>query len=134
MNRLQGNIADIETSGNLSVVSVTINDQVLLKAIVVETPETATYLRMSNQVSVLFKETEVILGTGENHTISVQNKIRGSIINIDKGTLLSKVRLNTVAGEITAIVSTAAVIELNLKLQLNVTAIIKLNEMMLSEL
>jgi len=134
MNSLQGHIVNIEVSGNLSIVSVAISEQILLKAIVIETPETASYLQKGRQISMLFKETEVIIGTGKNNAISLQNKIPGRIKHIEKGKLLSKIILDISNGEIISIISTNAVDQLGLKVHLNVTAMIKLNEVMLSEI
>jgi molybdopterin-binding protein len=132
MNRLQGNIVAIEVSGAMSVVSVAITEKILLKAIVIETPETAAYLHEGSEIAMLFKETEVIIGTGENHRISLQNKIPAKIRHIEKGALLSKINLDITPVEITAIISTHGVAELGLKARLNVTAMIMFNVMMLS--
>ena len=134
MNRLQGHIVDIEVSGNLSVVTVAIDNNIRLKAIVIETPESAEYLRKERQILLLFKETEVIIGTGKNFQVSVLNRIPGKIINIEKGRLLSRIVLETDGGEITAIIGSHAVDQLRLKMDLDVTAMIKLNEVMLKEI
>ena len=134
MNRLQGHIVDIDVSGNLSVVTVAVDNNIRLKAIVIETPETAEYLRKDRQILLLFKETEVIIGTGKNFKVSVLNRIAGKIRNIEKGRLLSRVVLETAGGEITAIIGSHAVDLLRLKRDLDVTAMIKLNEVMLKEI
>ncbi len=134
MNRLQGDIVQIETSGHLSIVSVMVSKALILKAIVVETPKTAPYLKEGNSIAVLFKETEVIIGTDQVDTISLQNKIPSTISQVEKGTLLSKLSLTTGQAGITAIISTKAVTQLNLTPDSKVIAMIKLNEMMLSEL
>lgn len=133
MNEFRGEIIDIEVSGSLSLVSVNIGDYFVLKSIVIETPETADYLSLKKQIKVLFKETEVILCTENNVAISLQNRIEGVIKHIEKGTLLSKVEITTKAGELVSIISTNAVNQLGLKHGTNVIAMVKLNEIMLSE-
>lgn len=133
MNEFRGEIIDIEVSGSLSLVSVNIGDYFVLKSIVIETPETADYLSLKKQIKVLFKETEVILCTENNVAISLQNRIEGIIKHIEKGTLLSKVEITTKAGELVSIISTNAVNQLGLKHGIDIFAMVKLNEIMLSE-
>jgi len=134
MNSLSGHITHIETSGNLSVVQVAVDEQITLKSIVIETSETASYLRVGTAISVLFKETEVIISTGETDTISLQNKIPAKIRHIEQGKLLSKLTLETAQGNIESIISTNSVLKLGLEPGKNVTAMIKLNEVMLREI
>ena len=55
MNRFPGHISAIEVSGNLSLVTVSLQHEVGIKAIVIETPDTAKYLHVGNEVNVLFK-------------------------------------------------------------------------------
>lgn len=133
MNRLSGNISNIEVSGNLSLVSVALNGDITLKTIVIETPDTASYLSKGNKIDVLFKETEVILGSDQKHAISIQNQLQGTVLMIDKAELLTKVVVRTEVGEITSILSTEDAVQLGLENQMSVIAMIKLNEIMLSE-
>ena len=133
MNSLSGHIADVEVSGSFSLVSVEITEKITLQSIVIETPETASYLTKGNQIQVLFNETEVVIGTSENHSISLQNRINGLIKMIERGKLISRVVVNTEVGEIVAVISTNAVDQLGLKEQFAVSAMVKLNEIMLSE-
>lgn len=132
MNSFKGNICHINTKGNLSIVAIRVNNEIVIKSIVLETPKTASFLVVNNEIEVLFKETEVILSIDLNSKNSVQNRILGTIKHIEKGALLSKVTLDTSAGELTTIISTDAITDLNLKLNLKVIALIKLNEIMLS--
>ncbi len=132
MNNFAGHIDKIEVSGNLSLVSVCILDEINLQAIVVDTPDTASYLQIGNRIRVLFKETEVFLGLGEDIPVSVQNRIKGVVVSIEKGTLLSSVVIQTTVGNLVSVISTKAVNQLNLKQSITVTAFIKLNEIMLA--
>ena len=133
MNRVRGHIADIKVNGSLSLVAVDIDAKVVLKSIVIETPETASYLTIGNKVEVLFKETEVVIGTAVDHAISLQNRIHGTITKIERGELISSVVLDTAVGVLVSVISTAAVDSLGLKERFKVLAMIKLNEIMLSE-
>ena len=133
MNSFKGDIVNVETSGGLSLVSVKVHEDITLKSIVIETPETAPHLKIGNELNVLFKETEVVIGTQENHSISLQNRIAGTVSSIEKGTLISKVVLSSAIGDVTAIISSNAVHTLQLKEQSQIVAMVKLNEIMLSK-
>ncbi|MFT4568319.1 MAG: molybdate transport system regulatory protein [Saprospiraceae bacterium] len=132
MNRLSGHISAIEVCGSMSLVTIDISSTIHLKTIIIETPETASYLLAGNPVQAVFKETEVIIGTDETHNISLQNRLPGQIITIESGKLISKIAISTEAGIIVSIISTNAVNSLNLQKDLRVIAMIKLNEIMLS--
>lgn len=132
MNILIGKIEEIKVNGSLSLIHVRV-EQTILSTIVIDTPKTTSYLQLGNTVKVIFKETEVIIGKGTHHTISLQNKLTGKIESIEPGELLSKLTLDTSAGKVTSIITTNAVNNLQLKKDSEVTAMIKTNELMLSE-
>ena len=132
MNKLSGHISEVKVNGALSQVTVAISKSSQLKAIVIESPETATYLQIANPVSVIFKETEVILAK-HDQKLSLLNKIKGEVRQIKKGVLLSEVGLSTEAGPVRAIISTEALDELDLKISEKVIALVKQNEIMLAE-
>ena len=134
MNELRGHIKTVEVSGNLSLVGVELQNGQLFKVIVIDTPQSASYLKRETDVAVVFKETEVIIGTGTQFQISLQNQIPATIAQLEQGKLLSKLKLETTNGSISAIISSAAVDNLNLTLGQEVTAMIKLNEVMLRAL
>ena len=132
MNKLSGHISEVKVNGALSQVTVAISETSHLKVIVIENPETASYLRIDNPVSVIFKETEVVLAKNDQK-LSLLNKIKGEVRLIKRGVLLSEVGLNTEAGTVHAIISTEALDELDLKISEKVTALVKQNEIMLAE-
>ena len=132
MNILKGKIEAITVNGSLSLVHVKVKDT-RLSAIVIDTPETASYLKIGHSIDVIFKETEVIIGMGVEHQISLQNKLEGTVQSIESGSLLSKLILDTQAGQVTSIITTNAVKQLGLQTGSQITAMIKTNEMMLSE-
>lgn len=133
MNSLKGHIKEVQVNGSLSLVTVVLSDQILFKAIIIETPETVSYLTAGHLVKVLFKETEVIIGKDIKHLISLQNQLRGVIIRIERGLLLSNILINTPVGDISSILTTNAVDQLGLEEELTVCAMVKTNEIMLSE-
>ena len=132
MNNLQGKIHDIKTSESLSLIYVMVNN-CKITAIVIDTPKTNKLLEKGKNVTVIFKETEVIIGKGHNHEISMQNKFEGFIKHIESKNLLSKVTVSTKVGDIKSIITTNAVNQLQLTVNKEVTAMVKTNEIMLTE-
>lgn len=133
MNKLKAYISDIEVNGSLSLVTLKVSETCFLRTIIVETPQSVDYLTEGHPIFVMFKETEVVIATGDLSQISLQNRIPGSISQLDIGSLISKVHLQTDVGNIISIISTRAVNQLELHQNAKVTALIKLNEIMLSE-
>ncbi|WP_109851156.1 molybdopterin-binding protein [Aquimarina sp. AU58] len=132
MNVLQGEIMSIKTNGSLSLVTVHVGT-INFNTIIIETPDTASYLKQGNHIKMIFKETEVIVGKGVEHSLSIQNKAIGEIINIKKGTLLSTLTIDSTVGHLTAIITSDAVDQLQLEIGEKITAMIKTTEIMLSE-
>ena len=132
MNIFSGLIASIKVSGNISLITINVNN-IFFKTMVIETPATAAWLKMDSPIHVIFKETEVIIGRGLEHSVSLQNKVPGKIIDIEKGELMSKIIVDTAVGNIVAVISLDAVLQLNLQVGETVSAMIKTNEIMISQ-
>lgn len=132
MNILKGKIASIKVNGDLSIVKVDLGN-ILFSTILIDTPETADFLKLNNEVKVIFKETEVILGVGDMSGISLRNKLFGVVHRIESDELLSKVTIKTDVGIISSIITSNAVKQLNIVEGLELSAMIKTNEMMLSK-
>ena len=132
MNSLNGKIQQLEISGNLTLVTIKV-EECVFKSIVVETPETAKYLIEGGEILVMFKETEVILAKDLEIEISLRNKMPGTIKFIESGALLSKLILDTNAGEIISIITTNAVNNLGLTTGSKILAMVKTNEVLLAE-
>ncbi|TRX58465.1 tobe domain protein [Fulvivirga sp. M361] len=131
MNTLSGEIDHVTVSDHLSLVKVKVGSS-YLSAVVIDTPNTADYLHVNNQVKVVFKETEVIVGKGDGHRVSVLNQVKGTVGSIEYGELLSKLLLETEVGLITVINNTEAVKSLNLEKGSPITGLIKTSDIMLS--
>ena len=132
MNTLPAEITSVKVHGNLSLVELKL-EGTNFKSIVIETPATASYLKKGNTINVLFKETEVVIGKGNNRAISLRNLLVCTITNIEKGVLLCRLSLKFKAHSIVSIITTNAVEQLDLKEGEQITAMIKTNEIMLSE-
>ena len=132
MNRLRGEIKKITTEGNLSMVEIQYGS-ISLKTIIIEKLGSVPYLFPGNNVYLLFKETEVVIGKDPGLQISLQNRIACKITGIEKGKLLSKLSLSSGPDEIKSVISTHAVEQMDLNTGDPVIAMVKTNEIMLSE-
>lgn len=130
MNELNGHIKEIKYSKSISLVKVEV-EEVLFSAIVIDTPDTAHYLKIGHPVKVVFKETEVVIALEKNLPISLQNRMVGKIKALDKDELLCRLVIETRLGLITSIITANAVKQLNLSLGQEICAMVKTNEIML---
>jgi len=105
---------------------------IMITSIVIETPETAGYLKVGTPIKVMFKETEVIIGK-ISKDISLQNRIPVKVGHIKKGQLLSQLDLQFGNHTISSIITSNAVNQLQLAVGTDAIAMIKTNEIMLSE-
>ncbi|MCB0487693.1 MAG: TOBE domain-containing protein [Cyclobacteriaceae bacterium] len=131
MNKLIGIISNIQTEGQLSLVSINVGSH-LINSIVLETPASASYLIIGGEVKVLFKETEVIIAKGAIENISLQNKLFGKIINVESAALLSRITIDIGIEKIASIITTNAVKQLNLNVNDEIVAMVKTNEITLA--
>jgi len=131
MNSLLGNITEITTDGSLSLAKLKVQNTVLT-SIVIDTPETADYLKIGNNIKVFFKETEVILAKEITGKISLQNKIDCSVHSFEKGNLLCKIILAFGNYKIVSVITRNAFDQLEIQENDLVTAMIKTNEISLS--
>lgn len=131
MNILSGTIKDLQVHGNLTLVKVGVSD-ITFTSIVIETPETAPYLSIGTPIKVMFKETEVIIGKS-GADISLQNQIPVKVVSIEQGQLLSQLNLQYQEYTLCSIITSNAVKQLQLQPGVEVIAMIKTSEIMLSE-
>lgn len=132
MNTLPGKIIELNEEGKLTIVKVKVQGSVFT-SIVINEGNTSEYLRVGYPIHVLFKETEVIVGVGENLQISLRNQLPGTITKIDRSNLLCKLAIDTNAGLIKSMITRNAVESLGLVEGKQVVAMIKTNEILLSQ-
>jgi molybdate transport system regulatory protein len=131
MNKILGTITEITTEGSLSLVKLKAQNSILT-SIVIDTQETASYLKTGNEIKILFKETEVILAKEITGIISLQNKMECIVDSFEKGNLLCKIVLNFGANKITSVITRTAFDQLDIQENDEITAMIKTNEISLS--
>ncbi|MDL5513174.1 TOBE domain-containing protein [Arenibacter sp. M-2] len=132
MNSFSGHITDVKTNGTMSVVSVQVDGNVEFISVLLDTPESAPYLKKDRSVKVLFKEMEVAVTTQKDLDISIENRIAGKIVDVEKGVLLSRLTIETKIGQIIAILSTLSAGQMGLAEKMNVMIMVKMNEIILA--
>ncbi|MGB5188978.1 TOBE domain-containing protein [Robiginitalea sp.] len=134
MNRLEGHIGAIRTCDQISRVTAVLDAGQEIQAVVIETPETAPYLKKGSKTAVLFKETEVILCLPGNSQISEPNQIPAQVDKMEAGILFTWIGLRTPIGDLGAIIPSESVSLLGLTPGKEVIACVKTTEVMLSGL
>ncbi|MCK0189510.1 hypothetical protein [Arenibacter sp. F20364] len=132
MNSFSGHITDIKTNGTMSIVCVEVDNGEELMSVVIDSPESAPYLKKGKKVNVLFKEMEVAVTTQKELNISIENRISGVVASVEMGLLLSRLILETNIGEVIAIISTKSLKQMELVERIEVVIMVKLNEIILA--
>ena len=132
MNQLRGRIIAIESNDHLSLVDVEIGGDTF-SAMLLETPDSAPYLAIGNEVQLLFKETEVSLAKNLSGQISLRNRVQGRVRAVRSGAILSEVVLEYRGHTLTSIITTRSIKRLDIQQGDEVEALIKANEVSLME-
>lgn len=131
MNCLDGQIINLISDKSMTIIDVNVSGA-SLKTIIIETPASATFLKIGNHLNVMFKETEVNIAKDLSGKISLQNRLSCSVKSINKGKLLSHINLNFHSNNISAIITTSDAENLELKENDTVLALIKTTEIMVA--
>ena len=127
MNRVPAEIINIETADAISLVDlVAFGDT--FSCVLIETPETAPYLRIGNRVSLVFKETEIAIAKNFSGQISLRNRFAATIRAIENGVVLSKITMDFHGISIISIITARSAATLNLQPGDAVTGLVKANE------
>jgi molybdate transport system regulatory protein len=132
MNKLKAKIVHIDSNNHLSLVDLAVGNDVI-SATLLETPAQADYLKIGNQVSILFKETEVSLAKNLSGLISLRNRLKATVTKIERGEILSAVTLAYQGNIIVSVITTRGMDTLQLEEGDEVEALIKANEVVLSD-
>lgn len=132
MNQLRGRIVGIESNDHVSLVDVEISGDTF-SAMLLETPESAPYLAIGNEVQVLFKETEVSLAKNLSGLISLRNRVHATVRTVRSGAILSEVELAYRGQKLCSIITTRSIRRLDINPGDEVEALIKANEVSLME-
>ena len=130
MNVLEATITGIESSNHLSLVDLQVQGDPVT-VVIVETEDTADYLKQGNRVAVTFKETEVALSRESSVPISLRNRFACTVVGVSEGRILTAIDLDYKGTQIQSIMTTRSARELSLKPGDQVSALVKTNELSL---
>jgi molybdate transport system regulatory protein len=130
MNRLPGTITAIQSAGHVALADVEVSGG-MMSALLIESDSQAAHLKPGAAVLVLFQETEVSLAKGLSGLISLRNRLRARVKQLDKGGVLTRATLDYRGHEITSIITTRSAERLQLAPGDEVEALIKANEVSL---
>jgi molybdate transport system regulatory protein len=131
MNKLKATILHVDSNSHMSLVDLAVGDDVL-SATLLETPAQVDYLQVGKQVTVLFKETEVSLAKNLSGLISLRNRLKTKVKQIERGEILSAVTLDYQQHTIVSVITTRGMDRLTLAVGDEVEALIKANEVVLT--
>lgn len=132
MNKLKAAIVNIESADHISLVDLRANGDIF-SCVIIETAETADYLKIGHEVYILFKETEVSIGKNLSGEISLRNRIHATVKQIDKGKVLCKIILDYKGIQIGSVITTRSANNLQLKVGDAVVGLVKANEVSIME-
>lgn len=132
MNQLKGNIAEIYSGEGMSLVKVKVSNNILCTSLVLDDSRSTDWLTVGKSVNIYFKEIEVIISKEPIMNISIQNRLPCIIHSLKTGEILTQADLMFNETMISSIITTNACRQLNLKVDEQVIALIKTNEINLS--
>lgn len=133
MNRLPATITKIQQSGIILLVDAKVND-IGFAALLIDSVGAHDWLYVGAKVYLVFKETEVSLAKNLSGLISMRNRIKTTVTEIEKGELFSKVELRLSGFPVSSAITTRAVELLKLAVGDEVEALIKANEVTLMKM
>lgn len=130
MNKLTGIITQVQQSGAILLIDINV-DKHLFTALLIQSATPPDWLQTGKIIDVVFKETEVSLAKNLSGIISMRNRMKCTVRQIERGALLSKVRLQFQDHTISSAITTRSVDALELKIGDEVEALVKANEIAL---
>ena len=130
MNKLSGVITQIQHSGAIILVDVDVDGHGF-SALLIESVNQPDWLLTGNAVDLVFKETEVSLAKDLSGMISMRNRMKCRVIDLDRGGLLSKVTMQFQNYQVVSAITSRSVDSLQIKIGDEVEALVKSNEVSL---
>ena len=130
-NQIQGTIEFLQKDRINASIGIKLKSGTLLVSMITNEATNALNLSVGDDVVAIFKSTNVLLSPSSDLKISARNAIDGVIENITKENVNSEVIVNIGDDEkITAVITSDAIDQLDLKNGDSITAIIKSNDVM----
>jgi molybdate transport system regulatory protein len=132
MNRIEVTIKQVMNSGGIIMVDME-TAGLILTALLIDAPNNPGWLKQGNRIYAVFKETEVSIARDFSGKISLRNKIPCRVKRVERGELMSIIHMTFMDFPIQSAITTRSVDMLDLKINDEVTAMIKANEITLME-
>jgi molybdate transport system regulatory protein len=130
MNKIPGTITQIQQSGAILLVDIDVDGH-QFSALLVQSATPPDWLLAGNPIDVVFKETEVSIAKDLSGIISMRNRMKCTVLQIERGELLSKIDLKFQNFLISSAITTRSVDALELNIGDEVEALVKANEVAL---
>ena len=130
MNKLNGFIKEVTVSPYMALIQVEHMGDFFTAAIQ-ETPVGAARFKKDIEVTLIFKETEVLLAKGLSGKISLRNRAFAFVKSIETAGVLTRVTLDYKGQRIASVITTPGVIYLDIKVGDEIEWLIKANEVSL---
>ena len=127
MNKLQAIISNVKEHESLYLIELDASGISLSMLLFDLNP----VFSVGNRVSVLFKETEVMLAKNLTGEISINNHFKATVTEIRAGTILANVSLHCMAGNVVSIITMDALERLELRKNDTITVLIKASQISL---
>jgi molybdate transport system regulatory protein len=130
MNRLPGVITAIQSAGHVALADVEVAGG-SMSALLIESEVQGAHFKPGAAVLVLFQETEVSLAKQLAGLISLRNRLKTRVKQVDKGGVLTRTVLDYHGHEIISVITTRSAERLQLAVGDEIEALIKANEVTL---
>jgi molybdopterin-binding protein len=132
MNRLKGTITNVESTDAISLVDVNVGGD-RLSSIVLETPQTSPFITIGREVWLIFKETEVSINLDMGARLSLRNRMKSTVKEVEKGKVLARLVLDYAGNEVVSVITSRSVERLGIAVGDAVEGLVKANEMLIME-
>lgn len=130
MNKLPATITAIQQSGTILLVDAEVEGQGF-SALLIESVSRPEWLEVGKAVDLVFKETEVSLAKELQGQISMRNRMKCTVLKVDKGELLSMITVQFKSFTLVSAITTRSVNNLKIEIGDEVDALVKANEVSL---
>ncbi len=125
MNRIPARLLTLEHEYGVTLIEAEAQGQVFSAMLVGDPPALAP----GAPVTLAFKETEVAIARNLGGEISLRNRIAGTVLALEEGNLLTRVRFAFAGQHIHAVITTGSACRLALAPGVEVEWLVKANEM-----
>lgn len=133
MNSIHGTIINIQQSGGILLADIDIGNYTV-SAMLISSVNGDSWITKGKQVNVVFKETEVSLAKNLSGKISLRNRFKCTVKDIENGQILSKIVLSFGQNQIVSVITTRSLLDLDIKSGDAIEALVKANEISLMTL